>query len=141
LTGATDPGHWVPSVSLPIFDAGRNRAGLEGARAAWEESVALYRQQVLVAFSEVEDSLSDLQNLANQAEALQQAVAAARDAAELSSKPYRAGLVSYHELVISERTALLTEQFAAQVQGQRLQASVSLIKALGGGWENRAPGS
>lgn len=130
-----------PFVSLPIFDAGRKRAGLQGARAAWEESVALYRQQVLVAFSEVEDSLSDLQHLANQAEALQQAVTSARDAAELSGKRYRAGLVSYLEVVVSERTALLTEQFATQVQGQRLQASVSLIKALGGGWENRTPGS
>lgn len=130
-----------PFVSLPIFDAGRNRAGLEGTRAVWEESVALYRQQVLVAFSEVEDSLSDLYFLANQAAALQQAVASARDAAELSGKRYRAGLVSYLEVVVSERTALLTEQLATQVQGQRLQASVSLIKAIGGGWEERAPGT
>lgn len=129
-----------PFVSLPVFDAGRNRAGLDGARAAWEESVALYRQQVLVAFSEVEDALSDLQHLTNQAVALQQAVASARDAAELSGKRYRAGLVSYLEVVVSERTALLTEQFATQVQGQRLQASVSLIKALGGGWEEKVAG-
>jgi multidrug efflux system outer membrane protein len=129
-----------PFISLPVFDAGRNRAGLEGARAAWEESVANYRQQVLVAFSEVEDALSDLHHLADQSAALQQAVASARDAEELSGKRYRAGLVSYLEVVVSERTALLTEQLATQVQGQRLQASVSLIKALGGGWEGRAPG-
>jgi multidrug efflux system outer membrane protein len=126
-----------PFISLPVFDAGRNRAGLEGARAVWEESVANYRQQVLVAFSEVEDALSDLQHLADQSAALQQAVASARDAEELSGKRYRAGLVSYLEVVISERSALLAEQLATQVQGQRLQASVSLIKALGGGWDER----
>jgi multidrug efflux system outer membrane protein len=126
-----------PFVSLPIFDAGRNRAGLEGARAAWEESVANYRQQVLVAFSEVEDALSDLHHLADQSAALQQAATSARDAAELSGKRYRAGLVSYLEVVFSERSALVAEQLATQVQGQRLQASVSLIKALGGGWDER----
>jgi len=130
-----------PFISLPVFDAGRNRAGLEGARAAWEESVANYRQQVLVAFSEVEDALSDLHHLTVQAAALQQAAASARDAAELSGKRYRAGLVSYLEVVISERSALFAEQLATQIQGQRLQASVSLIKALGGGWESRSPGS
>ncbi len=130
-----------PFISLPVFDAGRNRAGLEGARAAWEESVANYRQQVLVAFSEVEDSLSDLHHLSTQTVALRQAVISARDAAELSGKRYRAGLVSYLEVVDSERTALVAEQLATQLQGQRLQASVSLIKALGGGWEEGPPGT
>lgn len=130
-----------PFISLPIFDAGRNRAGLEGARAVWEESVASYRQQVLVAFGEVEDALSDLRHLAEQSAALQQAVASARQSAELSGKRYRAGLVSYLEVVDTERTALASERLATQILGQRLQASVSLIKALGGGWEDRAPGS
>jgi len=130
-----------PFVSLPVFDAGRNRAALEGARAAWEESVAIYRQQVLVAFGEVEDALSDLRHLEDQSAALRQAVTSARLSAELSGKRYRAGLVSYLEVVISERSALVAEQLAAQVQGQRLQASVSLIKALGGGWQDRTPGT
>jgi multidrug efflux system outer membrane protein len=126
-----------PFISLPIFDAGRNRAGLEGARAVWEEAVASYRQQVLVAFGEVEDALSDLSHLAEQSAALQQAVTSARQSAELSGKRYRAGLVSYLEVVDTERTALASERLATQILGQRLQASVSLIKALGGGWENR----
>ena len=99
--------------------------------------MASYRQQVLVAFGEVEDALSDLSHLAEQSAALQQAVTSARESAELSGKRYRAGLVSYLEVVDTERTALASERLATQILGQRLQASVSLIKALGGGWENR----
>ncbi len=126
-----------PAISLPIFEAGRNSANLERARAAHEEAVARYRQQVLVAFAEVEDSLAGLRILAEQAEALDRSVAAARQAAEISGKRYRAGLVSYLEVVDSQRTALQVERGAVQTLGQRMQASVSLIKALGGGWEER----
>ena len=125
-----------PFISLPIFDAGRNRAQLAQAEAAWMEAVALYRQQILVAFREVEDALSDIRILGEQAEAQQRALDAARQAADLSGKRYRAGLVSYLEVVVSERTALATEFLANQVLEQRFQASVSLIKALGGGWES-----
>ncbi len=125
-----------PFISLPVFDAGRNRAQMEQAEAAWQESVALYRQQVLNAFREVEDALADLRILAEQAEAQQRAVASAQQAADLSEKRYRAGLVSYLEVVVSQRTALATEYLATQVLEQRFQASVSLIKALGGGWQD-----
>ncbi|BCR06761.1 RND transporter [Desulfuromonas versatilis] len=126
-----------PAVSLPIFEAGRNSANLERARAAYEEAVARYRQQVLVAFAETEDALAGLRILAAQAEALERSVIAAREAAEISGKRYRAGLVSYLEVVDSQRTALQAERGAVQVLGQRLQSSVLLIKALGGGWEQR----
>jgi len=125
-----------PFVTLPVFDAGRNRAQMAQAEAAWQESVASYRQQVLVAFREVEDALSDLRILAEQAEAQQRALKAARQAAELSGKRYRAGLVSYLEVVVSERTALVTELLATQVLEQHFQSSVSLVKALGGGWQD-----
>ncbi len=128
-----------PFISLPIFDAGRNRAQLAQAEATWQESVALYRQQVLVAFREVEDALSDIRILTEQAEAQQRALDAARQAADLSGKRYRAGMVSYLEVVVSERTALATELLANQVLEQRFQASVSLIKALGGGWDSSSP--
>lgn len=124
-----------PFVSLPIFDAGRNRAQLTQTEAIWQEAVARYRQQILVAFSEVEDALSDVRLLAEQSEAQQRAVIASRQAADISGKRYRAGMVSYLEVVISERTALATEFLATQVMEQRFQASVSLIKALGGGWQ------
>jgi multidrug efflux system outer membrane protein len=125
-----------PFISLPVFDAGRNRAQLAQAEAAWQEAVAAYRQQVLVAFREVEDALSDLRILAEQAEAQQRALTSARQAADLSGKRYRAGMVSYLEVVVSERTALATELLATLVLEQRFQASVSLIKALGGGWQS-----
>ncbi len=129
-----------PAVSLPIFEAGRNSANLERARAAHEEAVARYRQQVLVAFAEVEDALSGLRILCEQELAQQRAVDAARQAAELSDKRYRAGLVSYLEVVDSQRTALQIERSAVQILAQRLQSSVLLIKALGGGWENGRDG-
>ena len=125
-----------PFVSLPIFNAGRNRAQLAQTEAVWQEAVARYRQQILVAFSEVEDALADIRLLAEQAEAQQRAVTASRQAADLSGKRYRAGMVSYLEVVVSERTALATEVLATQVLEQRFQASVSLIKALGGGWQD-----
>jgi multidrug efflux system outer membrane protein len=125
-----------PFISLPVFDAGRNRAQLTQTEAAWQEAVASYRQQVLVAFREVEDALSDLRILAEQMEAQQRALKAARQAAELSGKRYRAGMVSYLEVVVSERTALVTELLANQVLEQHFQASVSLVKALGGGWQD-----
>ncbi len=126
-----------PAVSLPVFNAGRNRAGLEQAQAVYEEEIARYRQTLLNAFREVEDSLSDLRILAQQAEMQQLAVIASRDAAQLSNKRYRAGLVSYLEVVDSERTALTSQRIATRILGQRLQASVSLIKALGGDWSKK----
>jgi multidrug efflux system outer membrane protein len=128
-----------PFISLPVFDAGRNRAQMEQTEAAWQESVARYRQQVLNAFREVEDALSDIRILAEQAEAQQRAVVSSQLAADLSEKRYRAGLVSYLEVVVNQRTALATEFLATQVLEQRFQASVSLIKALGGGWQDPGP--
>ncbi len=127
-----------PAISLPIFEAGRNSANLKRTRAAHEEAVARYRQQVLVAFAEVEDALAGLRILAEQAEALSRSVEASQQASDISDKRYRAGLVSYLEVVDTQRTALQTERNAVQILGQRLQTSVLLIKALGGGWEVRA---
>jgi len=126
-----------PAISLPIFEAGRNAANLERARAALEEAVATYRQQVLVAFAEAEDALAALRILAEQAEALDRSVAASQQAADISGKRYRAGLVSYLEVVDAQRTALQAERGAVQLLGEQMQASVLLIKALGGGWEGR----
>lgn len=125
-----------PSISLPIFEAGRNSSNLKRAKAAYEEAVALYRQQVLVAVRDVENSLVGLRALAEQAEAQERAVRAAQRAAELSSLRYREGLVSYLEVVDTERTALLAQQLATRILGQQLQTSVLLIKALGGSWES-----
>jgi len=125
-----------PSVSLPIFAGGRNRANLKRAQAAFEESVARYRQQVLVAFGDVENSLAGIRYLSDQSAAQQRAVANARRAAELAAGRYRSGIVSYLEVVDANREALQAERDNAQLAGQRLNTVVQLIKALGGGWES-----
>ena len=127
-----------PSLSLPLFAGGRNRANLQRSRSAWEESVALYRQQVLVAFGEVENSLSGIYHLNTQAEAQQRAVTNARRATDLATERYRSGIVSYLEVVDASREALQSERANAQLTGLRLIASVQLIKALGGGWETQS---
>jgi len=126
-----------PSLSLPIFTGGRNRANYKYSQAAFQESVALYRQQVLVAFGEVENSLSGIYHFAVQAEAQQRAVASARRATELATDRYRSGIVAYIEVVDASRDTLTAERANAQLAGRRLIASVQLIKALGGGWSNR----
>jgi multidrug efflux system outer membrane protein len=88
-----------------------------GARAKYEENISRYRQRLLVAFQEVEDGLSGLRILAQQAEAQDRAVASARRTADLSEDRYTAGLVSYLEVVDAERTALQSERLATQIQG------------------------
>jgi multidrug efflux system outer membrane protein len=127
-----------PSVTLPIFQGGRNRANLKRSHAVYEENVANYRQQLLVAFKETQDALTGARLLSQQAELQNQSTASARRTAELSNTRYRAGLVSYLEVVESERTALNAERDSARISGQRLVTSVQLIKALGGGWQDSA---
>ena len=127
-----------PSITLPIFQGGRNRANLKRSQAVFEENVALYRQQILVAFKEVQDALTGARLLSEQSVAQDRSRTSARKTVELSSSRYRAGLVSYLEVVDSERTALTAEREFARVAGQRLVTSVQLIKALGGGWADSA---
>jgi len=124
-----------PSLYLPIFQGGRNQANLARSRAAFEESTALFRQRVLVAFREVQDALTATQLLAGQAAAQDRAVAAARRAGDLAQTRYDAGYVNYFEVLDAQRTVLSAERAAAQLSAQRLVNSVGLIKALGGGWE------
>jgi multidrug efflux system outer membrane protein len=123
-----------PSVTLPIFEGGRNLANLGAAQARYDEAVGRYRGQVLVAFQEVENALNDLRQLAGQAAAEERALSAARRALELARQQYDKGSVTFLEVLDAERGALADERLTAQLAGQRLQATVSLIKALGGGW-------
>jgi multidrug efflux pump len=125
-----------PSLSLPIFAGGRNKANFQRSKAVFQESVANYRQQVLVAFGEVEDSLSGIRHLADQSAAQQRAVTHARRAVDLATDRYRSGLVGYIDVVDASRDALQAERGNAQLAGQRLIAAVQLIKALGGGWND-----
>jgi multidrug efflux system outer membrane protein len=123
-----------PAVYIPVFQGGRNRANLERSKAAYDENLANYRQQVLVAFREVQEALSTLRLLADQSSAQDRAVAGAKRAAELAQTRYRAGYVSYLEVIDAQRTQLDNERASTQLFGQRLNTDVALIKALGGGW-------
>ncbi len=124
-----------PGISLPIFQGGRNRAGLERARAVYDESVAIYRQQVLTAFKEVEDNLAGLQFLGHEVEARRQAAEAATQAAKLSFERYRAGAIAFLELIDSENARLQNELLRVRAANEQTLATVRLVKALGGGWE------
>ena len=123
-----------PSINLPIFEGFRNQANLQAAHARYDQSVAQYRQQVLVAFQDVENALADLRTLAAQSEQQNVAVEAARRTLQVSQDQYRNGAVTFLDVVDAERTVFNSERTAAQLLGQRLQATVQLIKALGGGW-------
>lgn len=123
-----------PSISAPIFEGGRNLANLAAARARYEEGVATYRKQVLIAFQEVETALNDLRTLAAEAEAQSRAVAAAQRGLDLSVQQYGHGAVSYVDVLDAQRTLLSDQRASVQLLGQRAQATVQLIKALGGDW-------
>ncbi len=123
-----------PYLTLPLFTGGANLANYRQAEASYEEAVANYRQQVLVAFQEVEDGLSDLGLLERQTRALERAVAASSGASDLSLIRYKAGLVSYIEVIDSQRTQLQSELALTQARAGSLEATVLLVRALGGGW-------
>nr|WP_086208891.1 efflux transporter outer membrane subunit [Acinetobacter sp. ANC 4204] len=121
-------------LSLPLFDGGQRKAGVTQARAIYEESIANYRQTVLNAFREVENGLSDQRILEQQINAQAQALSSSQHANKLSHLRYREGVVSYLDVIDSDRNILQQEQLAAQLHGSRMIASVDLIRALGGGW-------
>ncbi len=124
-----------PSLTLPLFAGGRNKANLKRAKSAFEEATAHYRQRILVAFQETENSLSATRHLSVEAEAQKRAVTNARRAANLAENRYKSGIVGYLDVVDANRDALQAERDNARLAGQRLVVSVQLIKALGGGWE------
>jgi multidrug efflux system outer membrane protein len=126
-----------PSLTLPLFTGGRNSAQLAVARAAYDETVATYRQAVLNAFQEVEDQLAAGQLLAIQLDTQSAALAAADHTLEIANNRYKAGLITYLEVATAQSAALEYERTVVQLRGQRLVAEVSLIKALGGGWQSR----
>lgn len=121
-------------LSLPLFDGGRREAGVQDARAQLDGALAAYRGQVLVAFREVEDQLSSLRLLHEQAQAQARAVDAASRATTLSDTRYRNGLVSQLELLDARRSELRNRRQALQVRDAQFQATVVLVRALGGGW-------
>lgn len=126
-------------LSVPLFAGQRNQAALDRAMAVLEESVADYRQRVLAAFAEVEDTLVAVRTLAGQADATRDATAAAANAYRIAAARYREGASSYLEVLDAQRTLLAIRRQETQVKGARATAAVVLIRALGGGWDAAAP--
>jgi len=119
----------------PIFNGGRNRANLAATRAAYDESVANYRQSVLVAFQQVEDGLSGLALLNQAAKTQQTAVEDSRRALDIANNRYVGGLTTYLDVITAQTVLLNNQRLATQLLGQQMVTSVYLVKALGGGWD------
>jgi NodT family efflux transporter outer membrane factor (OMF) lipoprotein len=120
----------------PIFNGGRNRANLASTRAAYDESVANYRESVLEAFQQVEDGLSGLALLDRAMKTQQAAVTDSRRALELANNRYVGGVTTYLDVITAQSTLLTNERLATQLLGQQMTTSVYLVKALGGAWDS-----
>ena len=120
--------------SLPVFDGGRRKAGIENASGEFDAAIARYREQVLVAFKDVEDQLAALRLLAEQAQAQDRAVTSAARSTALSEIRYRNGYVSQLELLDAQRSELRNRREALQVRSAQYQSTVALVRALGGAW-------
>ncbi len=142
---ASDPTQWFlwPSrfwslganAAETLFQGGAQVAQTDAARAAYDSTVAAYRQTVLTGFQEVEDNLAGLRILEHEARVQGEAVKAARQSVTYSTNQYDAGTISTLDLLIVVTTARNNEKTLAVIQGNRLSSSVLLIKALGGGWK------
>jgi multidrug efflux system outer membrane protein len=124
----------LPSVSIPIFQGGRLRANLAASKARYEQTVATYVHQVLVAYGDVEDALTDLHALSDEVERLRDAVGASQSYLRLAQVQYRQGLTDYLIVIDAERTLLANQLSLTQAVNLQVGASIRLIKALGGGW-------
>jgi outer membrane protein, multidrug efflux system len=119
----------------PIIQGGRNRANLEAARAAYDESVANYRGTVLTAFQQVEDGISNLGTLSEALITQSAAVEDARKALQIANNRYVGGVTNYLDVITAQTTLLSNQRLQTQLLGQQMVSSVYLVKALGGGWE------
>jgi multidrug efflux system outer membrane protein len=122
------------SALMPVFTGGRVGAGVDQAWAVYRQSLAQYQKTVLVAYQEVEDQLAALRILAEEAQSTSDAVADAQQAKAIALNRYRSGLVSYLDVVYAQTALLANQRTATQIGGQRMVATVVLIKALCGGW-------
>jgi len=130
-----------PALAETLFDGGSRRAVKKQAEAAYDANVATYRQTVLNAFKEVEDNLSALRILEEEAKTQEEAVKASKLSTELTVNQYKAGTVNYLNVVTVQATQLNNEATAVKLQGQRLVAAVTLVQALGGGWNGLSAAS
>jgi NodT family efflux transporter outer membrane factor (OMF) lipoprotein len=130
-------GFWAvgPALAQTLFDAGRRRATSESARANYDATVATYRQTSLTAFQEVEDNVAALRILENEGQQQEQAVASSQESLQLFTNRYKGGVDTYLQVITAQTIELSNERNAIDIQRRRLDASVLLIKALGGGWD------
>ncbi len=124
-----------PQFAELLLDGGRRHAQVAQAEAAYDATVATYRQTVLTAFQQVEDNLAALRVLADEAEVTDRAVKAAEQSLTISTDQYKGGIVAYLQVITAQTAALNEERTAVDLLTRRLTASVSLIEALGGGWD------
>ena len=122
-------------MAATLFDAGRRRAQVKLTEAAYDATVANYRQTVLTAFQQVEDSLAQLRILSEEAGITDRAVKAAQRSLEISTIQYRGGLTNYLQVITSQTSTLQNQRTAVDILTRRMAASVFLIQALGGGWD------
>jgi NodT family efflux transporter outer membrane factor (OMF) lipoprotein len=127
-----------PSALFTIFDVGRRRAASDQAIAAYDQAVANYRQTVLTGFQQVEDNVAALRILEHEAEVQAKAVTAAQKYLELAIVRYEGGVTSYLEVTTAQSAALSDELTAVTILGRRMVDAVTLVQALGGGWDNSA---
>ena len=127
---------WSLGASLvgTVFDGGKRKAATEQAVAFYDAAVAVYREDVLTSFLEVEDNLAALRLLADESTLQADAAAAAERSLTLAQNRYQGGITSYLEVVTAQSAALANERTAVQIATRRMTASVNLVKALGGGW-------
>jgi len=124
-----------PSALLTVFDVGRRRAASDQAIAAYNQTVANYRQTVLTGFQQVEDNVAALRILEHEAQVQDKAVAAAQKYLELADTRYKGGVTSYLEVTTAQSAALSDEVTAVNILGRRMVDAVTLVQALGGGWD------
>jgi NodT family efflux transporter outer membrane factor (OMF) lipoprotein len=124
-----------PQLAQLLFDAGKRTAQVDQAQAGYDAVAAGYRQTVLTAFQQVEDNLSALRVLESEASVLEKAVQSADRSVTVSTAQYKAGTTSYLQVITVQTIALQDKRAAIDVQTRRMTASVSLIEALGGGWD------
>jgi NodT family efflux transporter outer membrane factor (OMF) lipoprotein len=129
--------YWAlgPELAMSLFDGGLRHSRVQAAQANLDAAAGLYRQVVLNAFQQVEDNLTLLQQLGKEAHEQDDAASSAHDSQTIATNRYREGAVNYLDVVSAQTAALQAERSAEQVRTRRLQASVDLIRALGGGWD------
>jgi len=125
-----------PQLSQTLFDAGRRRAVVVQQQAAYDATVAGYRQNVLTALQQVEDNLAALRILATESDKQQQTIQATDRALNISTVQYKAGTTSYLTVIIAQAASLNSQTAAVVLLARRLTASVLLVQALGGGWDS-----